>query len=203
MSQLGAQVHPPAELVDMEGVKMDCDNPVYAGKRFYQGLLTMELGVNSVKPTLPTFPTMYPFAKAGFGTSLWKRLLSLETLRVGDRVVLTSGQNKGAEGFFGQITGSNLSVYNIEEEGVLRYLISPIMAVERLFRPGDRISWISCLQDQPDRFGTVVNISLEEWGNTDGIHNGHDGPAVNAPFYCMYVKIVEDQTLNEVSSQST
>lgn len=207
MSRLGSQIRPPAGLVDMKDVRIDFDNLAYDGKQFYQGLLAMELGVESVKPTLPTFPEMDPFAKAGFGTSLWKRLLSLETLRTGDRVVVTSGRNKGADGFFGQMSGSNLFVCNIEEEGVLRYLTSSIMAVERLFKAGDRISWISCTQGQRDRFGKVVNVRLEEWGNTDDIHDRHnslsDGPAVDAPppYHCMYVNIVEDGTMNEVSSR--
>lgn len=144
----------------------DLGDTRYAHHNLLQGLLITQIKCNAVVRTLPQFHELQAFSEAGLNIRAWRKLLSQQTLRRGDRVIVIGGAENGIIGTYWSSHFTTATILpNVSEmnnaddvDAEARVLDVDLGQLERHFCIGDRVKRICTSAGAQELLGRVVQV---------------------------------------------
>lgn len=138
----------------------------YEKSVFMKGLLVTQMKRKVLERTVPTHLELQPFSEAEFNVRAWHKALSQQTLRRGDRVIVTGGAENGVVGAFWTSYLTKATIIptdggrgsNSGSDAGPRVVEVDLAQLERHFLVGDHVKRMCTIDDEQEVTGHVVSV---------------------------------------------
>ena len=123
----------------------------HSDKTFWNGLLVCEVDNEALEYRVPSLLQLQFFVDAGFDLDLWRRLVSLVTLKLGNRILVLEGECAGLIGYFSGLRGRFAQITELDRDVMETTYDVPLNFLQRHFEEGDLVCTIPVRPEELQR----------------------------------------------------